>query len=67
MDAGSILSALGVALAALSGGVGAYVAIRADLARLGARIDAHDQRIAGAELVATRAHDRVDTLMRRSP
>lgn len=62
-----ILSALGVALAALSGGVGAYVAIRADLARLGARIDGHDQRIGAAELAAARAHDRVDSMLHRGP
>ncbi len=45
-------------LGVLGGAVGAYAAIRADLARLGAEVKS-------AAVAATKAHDRIDQLIAR--
>ncbi len=52
------LQFLGPLIGAIIGGVAAYVAIRADLAELKARMSI-------AEKVADNAHERIDSIMQR--
>lgn len=58
MTADTLLQVIGVALAAASGGLAAYVAIKTDLAAVKAVQDIHSTSIA-------RAHERIDDMASR--
>lgn len=53
-----LLQLAGTVIGPLVGAVGAYVAIRSDLAAIRARIEGHGESI-------TRAHERIDQILTR--
>lgn len=50
------------ALAPFIGALGAYMAIREDLASLRGRVDVHEERIKNTREVADKAHERINRL-----
>lgn len=63
MDTGLLVQIAGTIIGPAIGAIGAYVAIRSDLAVLKVRIENHDAALAQLARRADQAHERIDGVL----